>query len=167
MERNACLFLLMRISVSYTHLDVYKRQQYCNGTTTTCDGLSQWGTVSLAEQGMIAYEILQYYYGDDIEIVFDAPVGPNVESYPGIPLRRGSAGEDVRTIQRQLNRIGRNYPSIPRIENTNGIFGEQTQDAVRTFQGIFNLTQDGICLLYTSRPQARAGCGAMHRLAGR
>ncbi len=25
--------------------------QYCNGTTVTCDGLSQWGTVPLAEQG--------------------------------------------------------------------------------------------------------------------
>ena len=45
--------------------------QYCNGTTSTCDGLSQWGTVTLAEQGMVPYEILQYYYGDDINIVFD------------------------------------------------------------------------------------------------
>ena len=73
--------------------------QYCNGTTSTCDGLSQWGTVTLAEQGMVPYEILQYYYGDDINILFDAPVGPGVPSYPGIPLRRGDSGEDVRTIQ--------------------------------------------------------------------
>ena len=32
--------------------------QYCNGTTTTCEGLSQWGTVALAEQGLGAYDIL-------------------------------------------------------------------------------------------------------------
>lgn len=118
--------------------------QYCNGTTSTCDGLSQWGTVTLAEQGMVPYEILQYYYGDDINIVFDAPVGPGVPSYPGIPLRRGDSGEDVRTIQRQLNRIGRNYPAIPQIPVTNGIFDFSTEAAVRAFQQIFNLAVDGI-----------------------
>ena len=26
--------------------------QYCNGTTSTCQGLSQWGTVDLAEEGL-------------------------------------------------------------------------------------------------------------------
>ena len=42
--------------------------EYCNGTTVTCSGLSQWGTVSLANQGKTPYEILQYYYGNDIDI---------------------------------------------------------------------------------------------------
>lgn len=37
---------------------------FCNGTTVTCDGLSQWGTVDLANQGYDAYDILRYYYGD-------------------------------------------------------------------------------------------------------
>ena len=77
--------------------------QYCSGTTATCEGLSQWGTVSLAEQGMVPYEILQHYYGDDINIIFDAPVTGPIRSYPGVPLRLGDANEEVRIIQRQFN----------------------------------------------------------------
>lgn len=118
--------------------------QYCNGTTTTCPGLSQWGTVELAEQGLVPYEILQHYYGDDINIVFDAPVAGIERSYPGAPLRLGSAGEDVRILQRQLNRIADNYPAIPRLSVIDGYFGVETEEAVRAFQRIFNLTVDGI-----------------------
>lgn len=118
--------------------------QYCNGTTVQCEGLSQWGTVSLAEQGLLPYQILQYYYGNDIDIVRNAPLSSGTPSYPGVPLRLGDASEEVRTIQRQLNRIGLNYPSIPRINNTNGIFDRETQSAVQAFQNIFNLTPDGI-----------------------
>lgn len=118
--------------------------QYCNGTTTTCDGLSQWGTVDLARQGLVPYEILQRYYGDDINIVFNAPVAEIRESYPGTPLTVGSVGENVRIIQRQLNRIGDNYPAIPSIPETNGFFNRDTQDAVQEFQSIFNLTVDGV-----------------------
>lgn len=116
---------------------------YCNGTTVTCDGLSQWGTVTLANQGNTPYEILQYYYGNDINIVNDAPVGTNTPSYPGVIIDLGDSGEDVRTIQRQLNRIAANYPSIPKIPETNGIFDETTRRAVQQFQRIFNLTPDG------------------------
>ena len=118
--------------------------QFCDGVQTQCAGLSQWGTVDLAEQGLVPYEILQYYYGDDIDIVFDAPVGDNTPSYPGVPLTRGSFGEDVRTIKRQLNRIGKNYPAIPRINNTSAAFDLATENAVREFQRIFNLASDGI-----------------------
>lgn len=118
--------------------------QYCDGVRTTCDGLSQWGTVELAEQGLLPYEILQYYYGDDINIVFDAPVQENIPSYPGVPFRLGDAGEEVRIIQRQLNRIGDNYPAIPKISEIDGIFDKETEDAVKKFQEIFNLTVDGI-----------------------
>ena len=117
---------------------------YCNGTTSTCSGLSQWGTVDLANQGYTPYEILRYYYGNDINIIENAPISSNVESYPGFPLKLGSSGNEVLTIQRQLNRISDNYPSIPKITNLNGIFGTQTEDAVRQFQYIFNLSQDGI-----------------------
>ena len=118
--------------------------RYCNGTTSTCDGLSQWGTVPLAEEGLLPYEILQYYYGDDIGIVFNAPIGQNVPTYPGVPLRLGSAGEDVRTVQRQLNRIGQNYPAIRPVLDDDGIFDIPTEQAVENFQRIFNLTPDGI-----------------------
>ena len=117
--------------------------QYCNGTTSTCPGLSQWGTVELAKQGMIPYEILQHYYGDDIDIRFNVPVAGIEESYAGVPLRLGSGGEDVRLIQVQLNRIGDNYPSIPKLE-TDGVYGKETEAAVKRFQEIFNLTADGI-----------------------
>ena len=118
--------------------------QYCNGTTSTCDGLSQWGTVDLAKRGMTPEEILREYYGDDIEIVMNAPVANVPQSYPGVPLRLGSVGENVRIIKRQLNRIADNYPAIPRIPDINGYFDKATEDAVRKFQSIFNLTVDGV-----------------------
>ena len=118
--------------------------QYCNGTTSTCEGLSQWGTVELANQGLNSVEILRSFYGDDIEIVADAPVRNNQPSYPGTPLRVGSTGNDVLTKQIQLNRISRNYPAIPKIVAADGIFGTATEDAVVAFQEIFGLTPDGI-----------------------
>lgn len=118
--------------------------QYCDGVRVRCDGLSQWGSVSLAEDGLTPYEILQYYYGGDISLVFNAPTAATLPSYPGAPLRIGSVGEDVRVIQRQLNRIGENYPAIsPRLE-TDGLFDVNTQLAVTNFQRIFNLAEDGV-----------------------
>ena len=118
--------------------------QFCDGVQTQCQGLSQWGTVSLAQQGLTPYEILQYYYGQDIGIVNNAPVGNNVPSYPGILLQRGSFGEEVRQIQIELNRIGRNFPAIPVIPAVTGVFDVPTEQAVIRFQDIFNLTVDGI-----------------------
>lgn len=118
--------------------------QYCDGREVQCAGLSQWGTVTLANEGLLPYEILQRYYGDDINIVFDAPVGNIEESYPGTPLRPGDGGEEVRQLQLRLNRIGQNYPTITNIPETNGIFGVQTERAVRDFQRIFNLEEDGV-----------------------
>lgn len=117
---------------------------YCNGTTVTCDGLSQWGTVSLANQGLTPYEILQNYYGDDINIVRDAPVGSPGAATPVLPIQNGSVGNDVRTLQLRLNRISSNFPAIPKIVLTDGVFGEDTEASVREFQRIFDLTQDGI-----------------------
>ncbi len=132
---------------------------FCNGTTVTCDGLSQWGTVDLARQGFVPYEILQFYYGDDIEIVRNAPVRSNTMSYPGNVLSAGSTGSAVQTVQIQINRISRNYPAIPKIPLASGEFDSATEDAVRTFQSIFNLPQSGavdkatwyrIAYIYTS-----------------
>ncbi len=118
--------------------------QFCNGTTVTCAGLSQWGTVPLANQGYTPYEILQYYYGDDINIVRNAPVAPYIPSYPGTPFGFGMSGNEVRTIQTELNRISNNYPAIPKIMPANGLYGESTAEAVRVFQGIFDLQQTGV-----------------------
>jgi len=116
---------------------------FCNGTTSTCDGLSQWGTVALANQGRTPYEILQNYYGNDINIVENAPVGFTEESYPGVPLRLGDSGNNVKIIETQLNRIARNYPAIPIIPDVDGIFTQDTENAVRKFQEIFNLPTTG------------------------
>ena len=118
--------------------------QFCDGYTTFCNGLSQWGSVTLANQGFTPLQILKYYYGDDISIVYNAPVGGNTESYPGVALRRGSFGDDVLTIKRELNRIAKNYPAIPRINTNSGVYDAETENAVRTFQEIFNLDQDGV-----------------------
>lgn len=118
--------------------------EYCDGKNVTCKGMSQWGTVTLANQGRTPIQILRNYYGSDIKLVSNVPVKNIRESYPGILLRLGTVGEDVRTIQRQLNRIRRNYPSIPNIPQTNGVFEATTRAAVRQFQSIFNLAVDGI-----------------------
>ncbi len=132
---------------------------FCNGTTVTCSGLSQWGTVDLAQQGLLPYEILQYYYGEDIEIVKDVPVRTNTMSYPGELLGAGSAGAAVQTLQIQLNRISRNYPAIPKIPNASGQYDAATEAAVRTFQQVFDLPPTGtvnkatwyrIAYIYTS-----------------
>ena len=117
--------------------------KFCNGTTAICDGLSQWGSQNLALQGYNANEILESYYGD-YEIVVNAPIQGITGSYPGIPLRRGTTGPSVVTVQTELNRISQNYPAIPKIPRVDGIFGARTEAAVRKFQEVFNLTVDGI-----------------------
>ena len=117
--------------------------KFCNGTTVTCEGLSQWGSQELARQGLDSTRILRNYYGD-VEIVPDAPVRGYQQSYPGTPLRQGSRGPFVTVIQTELNRISRNYPAIPRIPEVDGIFGPKTEAAVRKFQEIFDLEPDGV-----------------------
>lgn len=118
--------------------------QYCDGIEVTCDGLSQWGSVDLAEQGLTPYEILTRYYGSNIDIVTDAPIGGVTPSAPPDPLRLGSFGADVRTVQIRLNRISDNYPGIPKITSADGIFTYDTEAAVQAFQEVFDLTPDGI-----------------------
>ena len=117
---------------------------FCNGTTATCQGLSQWGTVTLAEQGKTPLAILRTYYPDDIEIAETNIMTNMLSSYPGAPLRVGSSGLDVQTIQTYLGRIRRNYPAIPVITDAPGTFGESTRAAVTKFQSVFNLASDGI-----------------------
>ena len=117
--------------------------KFCNGTTVTCEGLSQWGSQNLAQQGYTSNQILRSYYGD-IEIVANAPVRGIRSSYPGTPLRRGSTGPNVVVIQTALNRIGQNYPAIPKIPAIDGVFGSRTEAAVISFQRIFGLNPDGV-----------------------
>lgn len=105
--------------------------KFCNGTTSTCDGLSQWGSQEMAQTGYNSMEILRHYYGDDIELVVNAPIQDITQSYPGSPLRLGSVGEEVAVVQTSLNRISQNYPAIPKIKPVTGIFGEDTEYSVR------------------------------------
>lgn len=117
--------------------------KFCNGTTVTCEGLSQWGSQNLAQQGFNSTEILRSYYGD-VETVLNAPIRGITTSYPGTPLQVGSTGPNVVILQVSLNRISQSYPAIPKIPVNDGIFGPQTRAAVVAFQEIFGLTPDGI-----------------------
>ncbi|MGL5676399.1 MAG: peptidoglycan-binding protein [Cellulosilyticaceae bacterium] len=118
--------------------------QYCDGARVSCPNwMSQWGSKDLGDDGLSSDKILRFYYGDDI-IIAEAPVVTgNPASYPGKPLKLGDSGPSVRVIQEQLNRISNNYPLIPKVK-TNGVFDEATQTAVKTFQKIFHLPQDGV-----------------------
>lgn len=117
--------------------------KFCNGTTVTCEGLSQWGSQNLARQGYNSTQILRSYYGN-VEIVNDAPIRGITSSYPGNPLRRGSSGPYVVVLQVMLNRISQNYPLIPKLATVDGIFGSRTEASVRKFQQIFGLAVDGV-----------------------
>lgn len=118
--------------------------QYCDGVEIQCGGLSQWGSVTLAEQGLSPYEILTYYYGNNIDIVSNAPIEGQTDSLPLYPLQNGSTGDDVRTLQIRLNRISDNFSAIPKINPPFGFFSFDTEEAVKAFQTAFGLTPDGI-----------------------
>lgn len=117
---------------------------YCDGKTTTCNGLSQWGSVELAKQGKSFLDILKYYYGNNIRLVYNAPVSANIRTYPGFPVQLGDAGDYVRLLKRQLNRISENYPAIPIITDDSVYFTVEMEEAVKKFQNIFDLEETGI-----------------------
>ncbi|MGN1180202.1 MAG: peptidoglycan-binding protein [Suilimivivens sp.] len=116
---------------------------YCDGRRVTCDGLSQWGSQYLANEGYMPIEIIRYYYGNDMYINTAQSISGVPSSWPGYDLTIGSTGEKVRQVQSHLNRIAQNYPAIPTI-TADGIYGPATAEAVRTFQRIFDLPQTGV-----------------------
>ena len=118
--------------------------EFCDGIEVQCNGLSQWGSVDLANQGLNYFSILQRYYGNDIVIEEDAPVENILTTPPNVTLREGDTGRDVELIQRKLNRISANYPGIPKIYPVDGFFDKSTTDAVRKFQEVFGLEEDGL-----------------------
>jgi len=117
---------------------------FCDGVEVQCDGLSQWGSVELANRGFSAIEILRSYYGQDIEVVTNAPIENTQASAPASPLREGDTGRDVEILQRRLNRISVNFPRIPKIYPADGLFDKSTTDAVKEFQQVFGLAEDGL-----------------------
>ena len=116
---------------------------YCDGKRVTCNGLSQWGSKYLGDEGYSAIEIIRYYYGNDMYINTAELISGVPSSFPGYDLTIGSSGDKVRQMQTQLNRIARNYPAIPTI-TVDGIYGPATAEAVGTFQEIFDLPVTGI-----------------------
>lgn len=118
--------------------------QYCDGKTTTCEGLSQWGSVTLANQGKNPTDILKAYYGNNIKVIYNVAVGENIPSYPNRPIKIGDAGDYIRTIKVQLNRISDNYPAIPKNTTINEVFDSELEKSVRAFQNIFSLQENGI-----------------------
>ena len=117
---------------------------YCDGIRTTCAGLSQWGSVDLARDGVDTIDILKNYYGDNIEIIYNAPVSGSISQLPNILLRQGAAGNEVSEVQIKLNRVSRNYPGIPKIDRVDGVYGADTEAAVIAFQRLFGLNPDGV-----------------------
>ena len=117
--------------------------EYCDGKNVSCKGLKQWGTVTLAEQGRSALSILQYYYGSNTEVVRTSNIASIPESYPGSPVRKGDTGPNVFMLQRQLNRITKDYPFLG-ILTVDGVFGSQMEATVKRFQQQFTLTADGV-----------------------
>ncbi len=118
--------------------------RYCDGVQTVCEGLSQWGSVALAEEGLGAQEILRRFYGEDVEYVSDVPVEGITLSQPLAPLTIGSSGNDVLSVQNRLNRISTNFPAIPKIPSPRGLYDAATREAVIVFQEINDLEADGI-----------------------
>lgn len=116
---------------------------YCDGRNVTCNGLSQWGSKYLGDEGYTPIEIIRYYYGSDMYINTATAVSGVPSSWPGYNLNIGASGDKVLQIQQQLNRIAQNYPAIPKVAE-DGLYGPQTAESVRIFQGIFNLPQSGI-----------------------
>lgn len=116
---------------------------YCDGQRVTCNGLSQWGSKYLGDEGYSAIEIVRYYYGNDMYINTADVISGVPASFPGYNLSIGASGEKVRQLQQQLNRIAQNYPAIPTLV-ADGIYGPLTAEAVRTFQQIFGLSPTGV-----------------------
>lgn len=118
--------------------------QYCDGNKVQCPNwMTQWGSKSLGDQGRSAIEILRHFYGSSIYINSATEVSGVPSSWPGSNLEIGSSGPSVRTIQEQLNKISDTYTAIPKVA-VSGQYNQQTADAVKAFQKIFDLPQTGI-----------------------
>ena len=118
--------------------------QYCDGKRVSCPRwMRQWESKTLGDQGYSAIEILRHFYGDSVYINSSEEISGIPSSWPGYDLTIGSTGEKVRQLQNQLNTISKGYPLIPKVA-ADGVYGEKTAEAVRTFQKVFNLPQTGV-----------------------
>lgn len=117
--------------------------QYCDGRRVQCPNwMTQWGSLTLGEQGYSTIEILRYYYGDNMYINTAPEISGVPSSWPGYTLEIGARGDKVRQMQEQLNTIAGAYPAIPKIQ-ADGIYGPATAESVRVFQSVFGLPETG------------------------
>ena len=123
---------------------------FCDGVEVNCDGLTQWGSVEYANEGLDALEILKRFYGDNIELVTGVPIADIEESAPRVALREGDAGIEIERIQTKLNRISANFPGIPKIYPVDGFFDTSTTDAVKKFQEVFSFFR-WVCFCHDSQ----------------
>lgn len=72
----------------------------------------------------------------------------NEKNYNKMIIAKGSQGENVIKLQNNLNELANKYTDIPKLK-VDGIFGDNTEKAVIQFQGMFNLTTDGVVGRYT------------------
>lgn len=118
--------------------------QYCDGQRVQCpDWMTQWGSKYLGDQGYSAIEILRYYYGSNMYINTAEAISGIPSSWPRENLEVGSRGPKVRQMQEQINVIADAYPALPKV-GVDGIYGDQTRNAVLKFQNIFGLPQTGV-----------------------
>lgn len=118
--------------------------QYCDGKRVSCPNwMRQWESKTLGDQGYSAIQILRRFYGNSIYINSADEISGIPSSWPGTDLTIGSRSDKVRQMQNQLNVISNGYPLLPKI-TADGVYGERTAEAVRTFQKIFDLPQTGV-----------------------
>ncbi len=98
-------------------------------------GLNETGNIPKATWDAI----VETYYAVGGDSIHD----DRIKEYPGYPIRRGASGESVVYIQTALSAIRNAVPSIRQIA-IDGIFGSQTEAAVKEFQTYYGLDVDGI-----------------------
>ncbi len=117
--------------------------QACTGIPSDCPGmLSLWGSKFLGDQSYKAIDILRYYYGEQIYINSTDNI-EGILPWPQGEFTEGSTSEAVRQLQEKLTILSRAYNEIPLITEE-GLFGEETKNAVMAFQKIFDLPVTGI-----------------------
>lgn len=117
--------------------------QCCSGTTISCSGLSQWGTVTLANNGSTASEIIKNYFGNDMVIEKLLEIEGIEDQYAGDELKVGSKGKTVEKLQNMINRIADNYNVMNKVKERGGDYNKDTETAVKLFQEIFNIKPTG------------------------